>query len=192
MTDSAQQLNDAVQWILNKDLPNQEKVLIVLLLRNGLRVSEICNPANIKKIDDWTVSVYCNKTKVYRTCTLAEASEIEKKYQVLADIAMWKRNRYYYYRMLKGLITDVETNREGNKAVTHAARNIRAQMTMAATGEIEAAAASIGHKSTKSTESYIKTKRRGAEALRGVKGEASGSIKGIQLTRTGVLRKSRQ
>jgi len=190
--DNNQQLTQSVQWIMNCNYPPQEKLLLILLLRNGLRVSEIAEPSGIRKIDDWSVSVFCNKTKTYRTCMLAEASEIEQKYQVLSNIGSWKRNRFYYYRVMKGLLPDVETNRTGNTAVTHAARNIRAQQTFEATNSVEAAQASLGHKSAKSTQSYLKPKRRGAKVLRGIEDEISGTVTGIEITRTGVIRNRRR
>ena len=127
MSDYNQQLDQAIEWIVKGSLPPQEKILIILLLRNGLRVSEIADPSGIRKIDKFSVSVYCTKSKTYRTCMLAEAAEIEFRYQVLANISAWKRNRFYYYRTMKGLLVGVETNRTANTAVTHAARNIRAQ-----------------------------------------------------------------
>ena len=191
MSDYNRQLDQAVQWIVDGNLPPQEKVLIILLLRNGLRVSEIADPSGIRKIDRYSVSVYCTKSKTYRTCMLAEAAEIEERYQVLANIAAWKRNRFYYYRAMKGLLVGIETNRTLNTAVTHAARNIRAQNTFDVTGQIEAAQASLGHKSSKSTQSYLKPKRRGAKVLRGVENEMSGTASPVQITRTGVLRKPR-
>ena len=187
----ADKLNEAVQWIMKSNLPPQERVLIIILLRNGLRVSEIANPSGIRKIDDWSVSVFCNKTKTYRTCMLAEAETIEREYQVLSDISLWQRNRFYYYRVLKGLLPDVDTQRTGNTAVTHAARNIRAQQTFEATQSIEAAQASLGHKSAKSTQSYLKPRQRGARVLKGVDNNVTGTIDSMNVTRTGVLRNKR-
>jgi integrase len=183
-------LENAVQWILKGHLPIQEKVLVILLLRNGLRVSEISDPSGIKKIDDYSVSVYTNKTKSYRTCALAEAAQLEKEYQVLADIGSWKRNRWYYYRLLKGLFPDIETNRTGNQAVTHAARNIRAQQTYQATQSVEAAQSSLGHKSPKSTQTYLKQRPRNAKVFRGIDDEISGTLNNLQVTKHGVLRQS--
>ena len=189
--DQQQQLDIAVQWIMNSQLPPQERLLIVLLLRNGLRVSEIADPSGIRKIDDWSVSVWCSKNKSYRTCTLAEGYTIEKEYQVLGNIAHWKRNRFYYYRIMKGLIPDVTTNRTGNKAVTHAARNIRAQQTYDVTNSVEAAQVALGHKSPKSTESYLTPTRRGARVLRGIEREISGTINSVTHTVKGVIRNKR-
>jgi len=189
---SESQLDDAVKWIIDGSLPPQEKVLVTLLLRNGLRVSEITEPSHIRKIDDWSVSVYCRKSNVWRTCVLAEAAEIEKRYNVIQSIGFWTRNRWYYYRLLKGLLPAVQTNRTGNVAVTHAARNIRAQIALNATASIEAAAAAVGHKSTKSTRQYIPRSRKGAIIKQGIEGTVSGTIGSVQLTKKGVMRNSRQ
>ena len=75
---------------------------------------------------------------------------------------------------------------------THAARNIRAQQTFEVTNSVEAAQASLGHKSPKSTQSYLKPKRRGARVLRGIEQEVSGTLDSIEVTRTGVIRNRRR
>ena len=57
-TQYTEMLNDACHWIRNSHLPYVEQFLIILLLRNGLRVSDICNPSNIRIIDKYHVYVY--------------------------------------------------------------------------------------------------------------------------------------
>ena len=190
-TNYQSQLDNAVNWIMNGNLPRQEKLLIVLLLRNGLRVSEICNPSNIKFTDKWNALIYCEKNKVWRTITTAEANEIASDSVLTANLQYWKRNRQYYYRQLKGLLVDVESRRITNNPVTHAARNIKAQQSFDATESAMATATSIGNKSKKATERYIPRRRSRAFLESGIKGNVSGTVAGENSTRTGVLRQSK-
>jgi hypothetical protein len=184
----AKQIRQAVEWIMQSNLPPQEKLLLTILLRNGLRVSEICEPGNIRKIDEWTVAVYCSKNKTWRTCTMAEASEIEQQYSLLQNISYWKRTRWYYYRLLKGLLPDVETQRTGNKAVTHAARNIKAQMTFSATGSVNATKISIGNTSGRATSKYVRKSQKKAFLKGGIQGVESGQVGAVNITKTKVIR----
>ena len=182
-----QQLTIAVEWIMRSDLPNQEKLLIVLLLRNGLRISDICNPETIRKIDDWTVSLSSSKNKSLRICNLFEAKELEDKFNLIQDIKFWKRNRFYYYRKLKGLLPNVETQRTKNTAVTHAARNIKAQSVFDATGDKQATIQSIGNRSKSATSRYLRREQRRTFLLQGVENAASGTIRGTTIRRNNVI-----
>jgi hypothetical protein len=65
-------------------------------------------------------------------------------------------------------------------------------MTMDATGEIEAAAAAVGHRSTKSTEQYLVRRKRGAKVLQGIENVLSGTLSQFQVTKKGVIRQNRQ
>jgi len=187
--DYTQQLNQAVQWILSSHLPPQEKVLIILLLRNGLRVSEISDSSSFRVIDKWSVSIYSSKNKVWRTVTTAEAAELIEQYDLKDNLHTWKRNRFYYYRLLKGLLPDIESQRTGNTAVTHAARNARAQMTYEATGNPQATSASIGNRSIKATSRYVRKQAARAFIQQGIESNPSGTVGNVQVTKTRIIRK---
>jgi len=182
-------VDEACTYIMNKQLPAVERFLLVLLLRNGLRVSEICNGGNIKLQDKYKALVYCSKNNVWRTCTTAEASELLSDNSVIMDLPIWKRNRQYYYRQLKGLLPNVETSRTGNEAVTHAARNIVAQQVMEATGSMQATKSAIGNTSDRATEKYISKSQRRTLQKGGIKDNISGNVSGINATKSGVLRR---
>jgi len=184
-------LDDACKWVRNSHLPYVEQFLIILLLRNGLRVCEICNPENIRIHDKYHVYVYSTKNKVWRQVQTAEAADLLDDDTVTADLPIWKRNRQYYYRAMKGLLVGVETSRTGNQAVTHAARNIQAQTALQATGSMEATKASIGNKSDKATERYINRKQRQALQTRGADNPISGSVSSVNSTKKGVIRRVR-
>jgi len=186
--DYGEQLNQAVHHIMQSQLPSVEKLLLVLLLRNGLRVSEICNTGNIKIMSKYCVTVYCSKNKVYRECYTAEASELIDECSNGKNLYEWNRNRYYYYRQLKGLLPNVETSRTGNNAVTHAARNIKAQQIYEQTNSTAATRASIGNTSNNATARYVKKSQRRAFQKRGAEGNISGSVATVTASKRGVIR----
>jgi len=180
---------DSCLWIMKSRLPDIEKFLIILLLRNGLRVSEICNTSNIRIIDKYKVYVWCTKNNTWRQCVTGEASELLGTGQVEADLTLWKRNRQYYYRVLKGLLPQVESMRVHNEPVTHAARNIVAQQVCDATESMQATRISIGNSSNRATARYINREQRKAYQKDGLKGNISGTVSSINATVRGVLRR---
>jgi len=181
-------LEQACTYIMQSSLPCVERFLLVLLLRNGLRVSEICNPSNIKVHSKYNVWVFCTKNKTWRQVNAAEAADLLDDEQVIMDLMIWKRNRQYYYRHLKGLLVGVETSRTGNEAVTHAARNIQAQQAFNATGSMQATRTSIGNASDRATEKYITQGQRMAKQTSGVFDPVSGTTANLNMTRKGVVR----
>jgi len=135
--------------------------------------------------------VYSAKNKVWRQVQAAEATDLLDDGTVVSDLKMWKRNRQYYYRAMKGLLVDVETSRTGNNAVTHAARNIQAQTAFLATGDIDATKASIGNKSEGATKRYMNRKQRQALQVKGADNPLSGTVSGVNSTKKGILRRKR-
>ena len=185
------QVQQACEWLLKSSLPDVEKFLIILLLRNGLRVSEICNAAAIRVIDKYSVYVWCTKNATWRKCLTAEASELLAKPSVQSDLKIWNRNRQYYYRAMKGLIVGVETSRTENEAVTHAARNIAAQQAYQATESMQAVRASIGNATDNASARYINRRQRRALQTGGAISPISGTTSPVTSTSKGVIRKRR-
>ena len=185
-------LNDACTYIMQSDFPDVEKFLLILLLRNGLRVSEICNPNHIRVADKWTVFVWCTKNKSWRKCITAEAAHLAEDTKVIMDLSIWKRNRQHYYRKLKGLLAGIETSRIENTAVTHAARNIQAQEAFEITGSMEATNASIGNKSNNATRRYMNKSQRMAVQTGGIEDPISGTTSNLNMTKTGIIRRKRK
>jgi len=185
-------IEQACTHIMSSNLPKIERFLIVLLLRNGLRVSEICNTSNIRIVNKYQVYVFCSKNKVWRQCNTAEASVLLDDDVVAGDLIFWKRNRQYYYRVLKGLLPGVETNREANQAVTHAARNIQAQQAFEVTESPQATRLSIGNTSDNATSKYITRNQRKAYQKTGIISPVSGRVASVEGTAKGVIRSRRK
>ena len=170
----------AVEWVLKSSYPVQEKVLIILLLRNGLRVSDICTPSNFRFINQYKALLLSKKNNQWREVTTAEAYELIEQYNLIDSLQYWQRNRFYYYRMLKGLITDVETSRTGNTAVTHAARNIAAQSAFELTKSDEAAKIAIGNRSKSATKAYLTKGQKKASLKSGIIGDFTGVVGSVK------------
>jgi len=185
---AAELISQACSFIMASNLPRVEKFLLVILLRNGLRVSEICNTGNIRVLNPYQVLVYCTKNKVWRHCTTGESCVLFNDSQLQDDLQIWKRNRQYYYRCLKGLLPGVETSRIMNQAVTHAARNLQAQQTFEATGSTQATRASIGNTSDHATKRYIKREHRKVYQQGGVIASMSGSTGSVTVSKNKVIR----
>lgn len=188
MQDQNKDIAQAVANVMSRPGNPIEKFLIVCLLRNGLRVSEICNLKAWTLIDKWTSAIESQKNGVKRIVNHYEASELVGTYVTQLALQTHNRNRYYYYRQLKGLLPDYSTTRHTHKAVTHSARYIKAQTVFDATGDIDATKHAIGNKTTKATSHYLTDKQRRLVIKQGVQSPPSGQTAMISVSKRGVLR----
>lgn len=188
MQNQNKDIAQAVKIVMDRAGNPVEKFLLVCLLRNGLRVSEICNVKNWQLIDKWTSAIESQKNGVKRIVNHYEASEYVGSYVNQLAIQTLNRNRYYYYRQLKGLLPDYSTTRHTHKAVTHSARYIKAQTVFDATGDMDATKHAIGNKTTKATSHYLTDKQRRLVIKQGVQSTPSGQTAMISVSKRGVLR----
>lgn len=188
MQNQNKDIAQAVATVMNRPGNKVEQFLIVCLLRNGLRVSEICNLRSWLLIDKWTSAIETQKNGVKRVINHYEASELVGPYVTQLAIDTLNRNRYYYYRQLKGLLPDYSTTRHMHKAVTHSARYIKAQTVFDATGDIDATKQAIGNKTTKATSHYLTEQQRRLVIKQGVQSPPSGQTAMISVSKRGVLR----
>lgn len=188
MQDKNKDIDQAVQVVMNRQGNKVEQFLIVCLLRNGLRVSEICNLKSWTLIDKWSSVIESKKNGVKRIVNHYEASEYVGPYVNQLAIRTHNRNRYYYYRQLKGLLPDYSTTRHTHKAVTHSARYIKAQTVFDATGDMDATKHAIGNKTIKATSHYLTDKQRRLIIKQGIQSTPSGQTAMISVSKRGVLR----
>lgn len=188
MQDQNKDIAQAVATVMNRPGNKVEQFLLVCLLRNGLRVSEICNLKSWQLIDKWTSAIETQKNGVKRVINHYEASELVGPYVTQLALQTLNRNRYYYYRQLKGLLPDYSTTRHTHKAVTHSARYIKAQTVFDATGDIDATKQAIGNKTTKATSHYLTDKQKRLVIKQGVQSPPVGQTEMISVSKRGVLR----
>ena len=188
MQNQTKDIDQAVQIVMDRAGNPVEKFLIICLLRNGLRVSEICNVKDWQLIDKWTSAIQSQKNGVKRIVNHYEASEYVGPCVNQLAIQTLNRNRFYYYRQLKGLLPDYSTTRHTHKAVTHSARYIKAQTVFDATGDMDATKHAIGNKTTKATSHYLTDKQRRLVIKQGIQSIPSGETAMISVSKHGVLR----
>ena len=138
------EIEQLTQLVKNMDIPWPEKFLLCLLFRNGLRVSEICDPSTMLWLGDGTIAVWSPKQKKYKICPMGEYKQDAWTDSSMMTVQYWRRSRQYYWRLLQSIMPHILSQRIYNQPVTHAPRNIIAQETYEFTGNIEAVMQAIG------------------------------------------------
>lgn len=190
--DKNKDIDTAVQTVMQKLGNPTEKFLIICLLRNGLRVSDICNLQNWRIIDKFSSIIESQKNKVKRVVYHYEGAEFVGNYVNQNTLSTFIRNRFYYYRQLRGLLPDYSTTRHTHKAVTHSARYIKAQTVFDATGDIETTKQAIGNRTSKATSHYLTDEQRNATIKRGILSNPKGDLSPIIVTKSGVIKLNRK
>lgn len=139
-------------------LGEQVQALIVLMLENGLRVSEVCS-IDYSKIDKLgRIYIDSKKGSNSRIITSSEYSKYFKKVAGTSFTVGDVFDRFFFYRLFKKLGIVFETGKGMNNAVTHTARILTLKSLnedKIATSEI---ARFIGHKNQMNTKKYINKK----------------------------------
>lgn len=178
----------AVKVILERSLPNVDKFLLICLLRNGLRVSDICVPWNWHIIDKWSSRLISPKNGQTRIVNHCEGAIFAEDLMTAKALTYHQQNRYYYYRILKGLLPDYSSTRRSHRAVTHAARYIRAQEIFETSGDLALTAESIGNRTKRATAHYLSEEQKRLIIKKGVISTPSGSTEILTISKNGVIR----
>ena len=176
-----------IEKIKKNDLPLIEKFLISLLVRNGLRISEITHTQNIKLIDNHSVSIWQPKTKSFRTAQIVDYQEHVNVLFAEMQLKEWNRNRQYYYRLFDKIGISQLLDNHKNRSVTHLPRHIRANDVYNATSSMELVSKELGHKSLRSAQHYVKQPSQRTALQRGVLNPATGVMLNVRVTRTNVI-----
>lgn len=159
MPDNAEFADSFIQYaidaVINGATPWPEKFLIILLLQNGLRVSEIADPERLVFLENQKIGVYSYKQSVYKIYNVPEILSHYNTDFHRDVIRSWKRSRQHYYRYLNNLIEFVQSSRKKNNAVTHAARNLLAQSVYARNFDINDVMRHLGIVSKSSAILYL-------------------------------------
>lgn len=185
-------LSDAVNWVQTSSLPTVEKFLLICLIRNGLRISDICNLDNWKIINEFESFIISQKNNEPRTIAHNEAHSYALSLKNANALQYHNRNRFYYYRLIKNLLPDFSESRKMNHAATHAARYIRAQQVYSETNDINLTKKAIGNRSAAATEHYLTASQRVLRNKKGILASPSGSSELLTITKNGVIRIRKQ
>lgn len=176
-----------IEKLKSANIPAIEKWLICLLVRNGLRISEITHCQNIKLIDNHTVSVWQPKVKEKRICQVIDYLEIMPHIFTGNNLTDWNRNRWYYYRLFDRLGISEQLVGHQNRSVTHLPRHQRANEVYNNTLDISLAAKSLGHRGLKSIKYYVKEPKNQVLNNKGILKNPEGAIEGLVITKGGII-----
>ena len=176
-----------IEQIKKSTIPDIEKYLICILIRNGLRISEITHCQNIKLIGNQLLSVWQKKTKTIRTANVVDFQQLTKYLFINGNLTVWNRDRYYYYRVFKRLgISELLIGRQ-HKSVTHLPRHKIATEIYNETNSIELVTAQLGHKSTRSASHYLPPKPQPTVNQRGILSTNTGTANNLRISIKGII-----
>jgi len=131
------------------------QALMLLMLENGLRISEISSGCKLQVLNNGQVSVYQSKTKSWRLAFLSN----ELLFNVLkknGGVQQYELLNYkYWYRLFKKLGISHLVAGNVNASVTHAPRHLYASSLSGLTADDELVTRGLGHKSASAKKSYV-------------------------------------
>ena len=147
-------LNRGKRFIADEKNHIIDRIVMLLLLAYGLRISEVLN---IRKGDinsTGTIIVRGKKGSDDRLISALQFSEWIYKNRLSFTSILEYRNRWYYYRLFKRL--DIHKQMTGNKntSVTHVFRYAFVADVKAMTGDTDKTAKIVGHKNRLNTKRY--------------------------------------
>lgn len=155
----ADSLSIAVNSILsNKLIPQVERVMIELIYRNGLRVSELLRIKGTDIMPNGSFIIRASKFSQNRIGFVVDNAEWLQSYRSYPSFIFADYNRHFVYYLFKrrGISSQIIGNQ--NKAVTHVLRHQAIENLLMATKDTAVTAQAIGHRSKRSTEHYLSHK----------------------------------
>ena len=155
----ADTLSVTVNSILsNQRIPQVERVMIELIYRNGLRVSELLRIKGTDIMLNGSFIIRASKFSQNRIGFVVDNARWLQSYRSYPGFIFADYNRHFVYYLFKrhGISAQIIGNQ--NKAVTHVLRHQAIENLQRATNDSAATAQAIGHRSKKSTEHYLNHK----------------------------------
>ena len=155
----ADSLSVVINSILsNQRIPQVERVMIELIYRNGLRVSELLRIKGTDIMLNGSFIIRASKFSSNRIGFVINNSEYLQSFRSFPGYIFADYNRHFVYYLFKrrGISAQIIGNQ--NKAVTHVLRHQAIENLQRATNDSAVTAQAIGHRSKKSTEHYLNHK----------------------------------
>lgn len=142
----------------NQRIPQVERVMIELIYRNGLRVSELLRIKGTDIMLNGSFIIRASKFSSNRIGFVINNSEYLQSFRSFPGYIFADYNRHFVYYLFKrhGISAQIIGNQ--NKAVTHVLRHQAIENLQRATNDSAVTAQAIGHRSKKSTEHYLNHK----------------------------------
>lgn len=158
-TRKSDRLHQFITCILqDQNLPLFLKAFILLLLCNGLRISELIQIKGLDVAPDGTVLIRSLKNSDNRFVQPIYFRNyfINLSGQPIYPLADF--SRFYFYRLFKKKGIYIQHRDKSKTSVTHAARELYLKNLYALSQDTETVQRAIGHRNIKSTESYLNKK----------------------------------
>ena len=139
----------------NKYIPQVERVMIELIYRNGLRVSELLRIKGTDIMSNGSFIIRASKFSSNRIGFVIDNADYLQNFRSFPGYVFGDYNRHFVYYLFKrrGISSQIIGNQ--NKAVTHVLRHQAIENLQRATKDSAATAQAIGHRSKRSTEHYL-------------------------------------
>lgn len=133
-----------------------DKAVLLLLLEHGVRITEILRIQRQDLLGHGRVLIRGIKRSNDRLLYGVSYYEALEHWLIAFTSIGEIFSRFYYYRLCVSLGIKFENGGSKKLSVTHAGRHLFAESLSAQSIELATISRSMGHKSTKSTESYVK------------------------------------
>ena len=142
----------------NQRIPQVERVMIELIYRNGLRVSELLRIKGTDIMLNGSFIIRASKFSSNRIGFVINSADYLQNFRSFPGYIFADYNRHFVYYLFKrhGISAQIIGNQ--NKAVTHVLRHQAIENLQRATNDSAVTAQAIGHRSKKSTEHYLNHK----------------------------------
>ena len=144
--------------LTNKYIPQVERVMIELIYRNGLRVSELLRIKGTDIMSNGSFIIRASKFSSNRIGFVINNADYLQNFRSFPGYVFSDYNRHFVYYLFKRLGIGAQIIGNRNKAVTHVLRHQAIENLQRATEDSAATAQAIGHRSKKSTEHYLNHK----------------------------------
>lgn len=145
-------VTDSDAWA---SLDDFTRLLLYLLMDNGLRVSEVTDTRAARVLDDSLVLIWQHKTQSFRTARHRASSMGFSLEDFQSRLRRNCQPRFFIYRLLKSCGVVYHTEGRQRDAVTHVFRRLLALTVWQETQSLASVQVAIGHRSLSSTIAYL-------------------------------------
>lgn len=145
-------VTNSEEWATMTDF---DRLLLFLLMDNGLRISEVTDTRRAKVMDETLVLIWQHKTQSWRAVRHRAASMGFSLEELQFKLRTNCRQRFSIYRTLRRCGVVYHAKGRQRDAVTHLFRRLLALTVWQQTQSLASVQAAIGHKSVTSTMAYL-------------------------------------
>lgn len=187
-----QERQELMQRMQSLKLSVAVQAYVMLHVQSGCRISDLLAVDYHCVLPSGKIIIRQNKGSEAMIIEPNEYEEFWESVRTNKIAPMLVYNRLFFYRLYSKLGL-VSMNKANTKLrVTHSLRAAKAEEIYEATGDIQLTARALGHKSTKSTEYYVRNSSTNAKQLSGILQPGSGEVLPVRICKNNVITAVRQ